>query len=96
MKKIMSICGALMLICGVILFLISSSAQEDMHPKAVSVGYMDGDTYVVTRTGSIGGNPEGLETTEQLKTVGILCGLGGLVSLVVSFTMKGEENGNIY
>lgn len=92
MKKLMSIIGIILLVCGIMLYLIAGQMQEAVKPASVSFGYVSNGEYVVTSSGgTIGGNAEGYEQLESLKNVGILVGVAGAGLFMCSLFMKKEE-----
>lgn len=91
MKKVLRVLGVILVVCGLGIYLISGSAQKDMAPNEVKVGYMSDGKFVETDSGYMGGNKEGQESMESLKGFGTLAIIGGVAALIASFVIRDDN-----
>lgn len=88
MKALLRALGAILAICGLVIYFIAGSAQEEMEPNEVKVGYVSIGNFVETDSGQIGGNEEGQESMESVKAFGTFAIIGGAVLLLASFLIR--------
>ena len=74
MKALLRALGAILAICGLVIYFIAGSAQEEMEPNEVKVGYVSNGNFVETDSGQIGGNEEGQKSMESVKAFGTFAG----------------------
>lgn len=91
MKGILKGAGILLIMCGVVLYLLAGAVQDRTKPQKVEFGYTTNGTYVQTGSGYLGGNAEGSKTMDSFKTMGVAAGIGGVVALIVSGTLRDEQ-----